>query len=367
MKENGSDKEPFWPDQVFKDGLAATAVIITLVGLSVYIPPPFAGMADSLDASYVPKPEWNFLFFYQALKFFPGHLEVVATVGIPLGGFIILILVPFVDTGKERSPAKRPLAMACWAVAVSAFIALTVAGALSKTEGLETAAAPAPSAVTTASVPIVKATSPPAADVQAGRELFQTSGCVACHQIDGKGGSVGPDLSGEGLRGRTREWLAAQLRDPKSHNPASVMPPFAALGDEKIGKLAAYLQSLKAAGAGPSKSAAPAAPAVAGQAPSIQVEPGPHGGPGPRSLYHRERRSWGPSLREILHSLPRAPGYGQGVQFGIRRRPCPCAQSCRSGHIQRRSEGVCSQHRPLHPARIKAGRPRPRPCDASLR
>ncbi|MDD1713385.1 MAG: cytochrome b N-terminal domain-containing protein, partial [Methanoregulaceae archaeon] len=274
-------KGPFWPDQVFKDGLVATAVIISLVGLSAYVPPPFAGMADPLDASYVPKPEWNFLFFYQALKFFPGHLEVVATVGIPLGGFIILILVPFVDTGKERSPAKRPLAMACWAVAVSAFIALTVAGALSKTEGLETAAAPAPSAVTTASVPTVKATPPPAADVQAGRELFQTSGCLACHQIDGKGGSVGPDLSGEGLRGRTREWLAAQLRDPKSHDPASVMPSFAALGDEKIGKLAAYLQSLKAAGAEPSKSAAPA---VAGQAPSIQVEPGPHGGPGPAAF-----------------------------------------------------------------------------------
>ncbi len=67
-------KGPFWPDQVFKDGLVASLVILALVGLSVAIPPPFAGMADPLDATYIPKPEWNFLFFYQALKYFPGSL-----------------------------------------------------------------------------------------------------------------------------------------------------------------------------------------------------------------------------------------------------------------------------------------------------
>jgi ubiquinol-cytochrome c reductase cytochrome b subunit len=273
----------FWPDQVFKDGFVATLILVALVGLSVYFPPPFAGMADPLDATYVPKPEWNFLFFYQALKYFPGALEVIATVGIPLVGFIVLILLPFVDVSPERNPARRPIAAASWVIVLGGFIALTVAGAVSKPEGLETAAPSAPPAVSTAPSPATApATSAPAAGIQAGSELFQTSGCTACHRIGGKGGSIGPDLSGEGLRGRTREWLTAQIRDSKSHDPKSVMPPFASLGDSKIGNLADYLLSLKAEGSMPSKEHAGAPMAAAkAQPPAAAVAPGPHGEPGP--------------------------------------------------------------------------------------
>lgn len=278
-------KGPFWPDQVFKDGFVATLVIVVLVGLSVYFPPPFAGMADPLDASYVPKPEWNFLFFYQTLKYFPGPWEMVATVGIPVGGFLVLVLIPFVDRRPERNPARRPIAVAGWVVAIGAFIILTVAGAVSKTEGLETATAPAPTASREAPAPAAApAHAPPrqAAGIQAGSELFQTSGCTACHRIAGKGGNIGPDLSDEGLRGRTREWIMAQIRDPKSHDPKSVMPPFASLGDAKIGNLADYLLSLKAEGSMPSKGHAGAPMAAAkAQPPAAAVAPGPHGGPGP--------------------------------------------------------------------------------------
>ena len=99
------EEGPFWPDQVFKDGLVASLIILILVALSVFAPPPFAGMADPLDASYIPKPEWNFLFFYEALKFFPGQLEVIATMGIPLIGTLVLLLIPFVDRDPERRPS----------------------------------------------------------------------------------------------------------------------------------------------------------------------------------------------------------------------------------------------------------------------
>jgi ubiquinol-cytochrome c reductase cytochrome b subunit len=282
-------KGPFWPDQVFKDGLVATLTILALVGLTVYFPPPFAGMADPLDASYVPKPEWNFLFFYEALKFFPGPLEVIATVGIPLGGFIVLVLIPFVDRSPERNPAKRPLAVTGWFIVTGAFIALTVAGAVSKTEGLGTAETQAPPAVTTDAAPAIappssKAPIPQSTGVQAGSELFQTSGCIACHRIGEKGGNIGPDLSNEGLRGRTREWITAQIRDSKSHNPKSVMPSFASLGNEKIGNLADYLLSLKAEGTAPAKGAGGAAMAAArGRNTTAAVAPGPHGEPGPAS------------------------------------------------------------------------------------
>jgi ubiquinol-cytochrome c reductase cytochrome b subunit len=271
-------KGPFWPDQVFKDGLVASLVILALVGLSAAIPPPFAGMADPLDATYIPKPEWNFLFFYQALKYFPGSLEVIPTVGIPLGGFLILVLVPFVDRSAERNPAKRLLAMEAWAIVVIVFVSLTIAGAISKPEGIGTAAPAVQPAQTAPPAPAATDAAPLTAGAQAGSKLFRTQGCTACHRIGTMGGNIGPDLSDEGLKGKTAEWLTEQLRDSKSHNPASIMPSFAALENEKIGNLVEFLQSLKAKPAAASKGPAGAAMAAAqGQASALAAQPGPHG------------------------------------------------------------------------------------------
>jgi len=271
-------KGPFWPDQVFKDGLVATLIIVALVGLSVYFPPPFAGMADPLDATYIPKPEWNFLFFYQALKYFPGPWEVLATVGIPLGGFLVLVLVPFVDRSPERNPAKRPLAMEAWAIVVVVFVSLTVAGAYSKPEGIETPAPPVQPTQTAPPAPAAAPAAPLIAGAPAGRDLFQTQGCTACHRIGTMGGNIGPDLSDEGLKGKSTEWLTEQLRDSKSHNPASIMPPFASLGNQKIANLVEYLQSLKAESVAASKGPVGAVMAAAqGHASALTAQPGPHG------------------------------------------------------------------------------------------
>ena len=264
---------PFWPDQVFKDGLAASVVILILVGLSVIFPPPYAGMADPLDASYVPKPEWNFLFFYEALKFFPGHLEIIATAGIPLAGTLLLILIPFFDRDAERRPPRRPVAIAGWVIAVAGFITLTIAGALSQTEGLGAQAGqpPAPQA-TAAAKPAAQAVTLSASQ-KAGSDLFQSQGCVACHRIGQTGGSIGPDLSGEGIKGRSREWLSEQLRNPKSHNPSSIMPAQTALAPDKIGQLIDFLLAQKAA-----SSASTNAPVL--PAPPEATSVGPHGTPG---------------------------------------------------------------------------------------
>jgi ubiquinol-cytochrome c reductase cytochrome b subunit len=262
---------PFWPDQVFKDGLTASVIIFLLIALCVFIPPPFSGMADPLDASYVPKPEWNFLFFYEALKFFPGHLELIATIGIPAGGTLLLLMIPFVDRHPERNPLRRPLAMAGWVCAVAAFTALTLAGAYSKPEGMETVTAPAPSPA--AAAPVVLS-----AGEKAGSDLFKSQGCIACHRINGTGGNLGPDLSGEGIKGRSRPWLSDHLRNPKAHDPKTIMPSFAALSDEANSQLVDYLLGLreKTVAADSTGSAA-----VPGQTPASGTSPGPQRQPGP--------------------------------------------------------------------------------------
>lgn len=55
-------------------------------------------------------------------------------------------------------------------------------------------------------------------DPQAGKALFQSSGCTACHMLDGQGGSIGPDLSRIGdMRGPTS--LKDRLIDPGANLP----------------------------------------------------------------------------------------------------------------------------------------------------
>ena len=252
--------DPFWPDQIFKDTIVAILVVLVIVTLAVFFPKPFYGPADPLDASFTPKPEWNFLFLYQALKYFHGPFEPVGVVGVP-GVFVTLLLIlPFIDRGPERNPAKRPVAMVCGAIFAGTITALTLIGLYS-----------GPGSAPAASTPSAqKAEKPVSQNVKNGEKLFHSSGCIGCHQVNGQGGAVGPDLSDEGTKGRSRDWLTTQIRNPKAHDPNSIMPPFSSLSDQDVGFLADFLLSLGTpGGAGSGKVATagadpppPASPAV---------------------------------------------------------------------------------------------------------
>ncbi|HLH74010.1 MAG TPA: c-type cytochrome [Chloroflexota bacterium] len=55
-------------------------------------------------------------------------------------------------------------------------------------------------------------------DPQAGKAIYQSSGCSGCHMIDGQGGSIGPDLSRIGdMRGPAS--LKQRLIDPGANLP----------------------------------------------------------------------------------------------------------------------------------------------------
>lgn len=77
-----------------------------------------------------------------------------------------------------------------------------------------------------------------------GQKLYTTQGCASCHTIGGKGGKIGPDLSKEGTKKRSTQWLVAFLKNPKSTNPKSIMPPVKG-SPKELQDLAAYMQSLK--------------------------------------------------------------------------------------------------------------------------
>ncbi len=106
--------------------------------------------------------------------------------------------------------------------------------------------------------------SPGAALTAAGKKIYDAKGCGACHAINGKGGTAGPDLSATGaVPTHTVQWLSAQIANPKTHNPDSTMPAFAATVQAKdLTTMATYLANLKGA-------ASPAGAAVhKGTAPS---------------------------------------------------------------------------------------------------
>ncbi len=229
---------PLWPDQIFKDLVTASIVFFCLITLSVFYPVPFAGSADPLNISYVPKPEWNFLFVYQALKYFPGALEPVGAAGVPAVFVVLLFIVPLIDRNPERNPFKRPIAMACLIFYAGGVLALTIIGYLSP--GF-------------AQIPETKGTKPQevtvaVAGAKKGEELFRVSGCLNCHRVRGVGGSVGPELAGDTLKGKSRQWLIEQITNSRAHFPqggrTTSMTAFTNLSKQELDDIATYLMSL---------------------------------------------------------------------------------------------------------------------------
>jgi ubiquinol-cytochrome c reductase cytochrome b subunit len=102
--------------------------ILVAVVLAGFFPAGLEDPADPTDNLYVPKPEWYFMFLYQLLKYFPGRLEAIVTAMVTVGGFAVLLLLPFIDRNAERNPRKRPIAMAVLVSAVLVIISLTVIG-----------------------------------------------------------------------------------------------------------------------------------------------------------------------------------------------------------------------------------------------
>ncbi len=89
-----------------------------------------------------------------------------------------------------------------------------------------------------------------------GSSLFSSEGCIACHSINGQGGSVGPDLSHIGSK-KSLSWIKTQITNPGAHFAAGttaningrsyqvIMPGNRNMSASKLNALASYLKSLK--------------------------------------------------------------------------------------------------------------------------
>ena len=243
--------KPFFPNAMFHDTVMSLVVVSIIIGLAIIwhetangthaglLGKEYDDKADSGTFSFVPRPDWYFYFLFYLLRIFKWPDSVIlGTVGIPTVLLIVLLAVPFVDKRVERRLSRRPVAVVASILVVISMGVLTWKGAIA-TESL------ASENVKAVHGWIKRNKLPPAA--VPGANLFAQIGCLNCHSYLGKGGgySGAPDLSAEGSKGKGIAFQISHLKCPSCVNAGSPMPPFAALGDQRLRQLAIFLEASK--------------------------------------------------------------------------------------------------------------------------
>jgi ubiquinol-cytochrome c reductase cytochrome b subunit len=102
---------PFYPYQMAKDAAAVLIVLSILIWMASQLHAPLDSPADPSDTTFVPRPDWYFLFLFQMLRYFEGKWEVVGTFLIPSGLSVLLLCLPFLDRNPRRELRRRPIAL----------------------------------------------------------------------------------------------------------------------------------------------------------------------------------------------------------------------------------------------------------------
>ena len=226
-------KKQFYPQQVFKDTVAIFAAFIVLFVMAVAVRVPLEQLADPTDTSYIPRPEWYFLFLFQFLKFFNGPLEVVGSMVLPGLAVLLLLLVPFIDRSQMVKLTRRGFAFGFVALAALGWGGLTAAAVV-------TTPPEASEAAVDYSAPTDWMHLSP--EEMAGIAYFRRENCVTCHSIDGNGSQIGPDLTRTTIH-RNAAWMIQHFKSPQGVRPGSSMPPIQ-LSDSQLNSLAAFLLKL---------------------------------------------------------------------------------------------------------------------------
>ena len=107
--EQERNGEPFAPAQLARDSVAALLVLGTVAALAWLFPAPLGPKADPTTTAYVPRPDWYFLGLQHLMRLFPGDRQYIATLVLPNLGILLLLLVPFIDRGRQRRLGARKL------------------------------------------------------------------------------------------------------------------------------------------------------------------------------------------------------------------------------------------------------------------
>lgn len=304
---------PFWPDQLLRD-LGAMALVLALMGLSVWRTHG-AGLEAPADpaSAYDARPEWYFLPLYQLLKYFPGALEIVAAIGVPVlvGG--ALVALPLWDRGPSRDPRARKrfigvvVAIGLGAGALGALAALEDARDPGYRQSRVRAQKDAERARRLARLGV-----PPEGGVAVfendplarARRVFAER-CAGCHVYEGRGERKAPDLDGWS----SRAWLRAFLKDPEGERFYGAtghrgMEPVRETGADLDALVEFLFSQGGAAGVDPEKAARGARRVADGECTDCHTLDGSGGG-GVPDLKDRASAAW---IRAFLED-PSAPRF----------------------------------------------------------
>lgn len=209
--------QPFWPDQMFRDMIAIAVTFAVMVGINIASHGvPLEAPADP-GANFDARPEWYFRFLFQMLKYFEGPLEQVVALGLPVVVGGVLLALPFVDRGEDRSPRARIKYLSVLGVGVVLIGVLTAVSFVEdkNDERYQKAQAEAHESAKQARA-LAKQHGVPAAGGVAvftqvphyeAKQLWAKH-CSSCHQGDArKGPAIGPGYN-------SRAWIRAFLLEP---------------------------------------------------------------------------------------------------------------------------------------------------------
>lgn len=219
----------FYPEHGFRSLSVFAGVLLILMGLSVFGSIPRENIAGTIIDSYLPRPEWYYMWMFQLLTYFSGPWEGVGSLALFALGGILIFSVPFLGRPKISGLADRPLAMAVGVTAIMGIVYLSlVAFAGVKSYG------------DVIPVPDRKLT----AVEERGLHVYVERECAYCHQIQGRGGHrTGPDLANIAKKGRDIGYLSKFVKDPQSVRSSSIMPKYE-LPEKDLRALAEFVLAL---------------------------------------------------------------------------------------------------------------------------
>jgi ubiquinol-cytochrome c reductase cytochrome b subunit len=195
--DEAKPKKKFYPEQVFKDTVAIFIAFAILFALSVAVRVPLERLADPTDTTYIPRPEWYFLFLFQTLKYFQGPLELVGSTVLPGLAVLALMLVPFFDRSRLQRVRQRTLAIGVVALGALGWTGLTVAAIRST---------PPSPAIDVTEMQGPEPWQQLTPEALAGIGYYRKEACPSCHAGDRK---LTP-----GAAKRTAEWMIQHFKNP---------------------------------------------------------------------------------------------------------------------------------------------------------
>ena len=219
----------FFPEHTARSLMVFAGVLGLILVLSVFAHIPKEDIAGTVNETYLPRPEWYFMWLFQLLTYFPGSFEVIGSLVLPVAGVLLLLFLPLLEQSEFKGAADRPLATAAGVTGIICIIYLTVTGF--------GGALPYGRVVRVPDRPLTSAE-------EKGMQAYVKHDCAYCHNIQGQGGRrVGPDLANIKAKGRTAADLIAFIKNPQSKSAWSIMPKYD-LPEEELKALADFVLGL---------------------------------------------------------------------------------------------------------------------------